>query len=98
MLLEVRDVAVEAQRFQFAVSGDQQRAAGRFVAAAGLDSDEAVLHHVDAADGIASADFVQQLDELPPDQASCRSPTRECPASKPISTCSSRSGASFGER
>src|SRR6185369_7617311 len=37
---------------------------GSLIAAAGLDSHETVLHDVHAADGIASTNFVQQLDQL----------------------------------
>ena len=62
VLLEVRQVAVEAQRFQLAMRGEQQRSAGRLIAAARLDADEAVLHQVDAANGVARADFVQHFD------------------------------------
>ena len=63
VLLEVHEVALQAQGFEFAVRGNQQSSARSFVAAARLDADKAVLHQVDAADGIASADFVQQLDQ-----------------------------------
>jgi len=63
VLLKVQQVAIEAKRFEFAVSGDEQRASGSFVAAARLDADEAVLHQVDASDGVASANFVQQFHE-----------------------------------
>ena len=45
------------------MSGDEQCAAGRFVTAAALDTDEAVLNEIDAADGVAPADFVEQLNE-----------------------------------
>ena len=41
----------------------QQRSARRLVTAARLDADEAVLDQVDAADGIARADFVQHFDQ-----------------------------------
>ncbi len=61
--LKCDEVALQAQSFEFAVRGNQQRSARRFVTAARLDADETVLHQVDAADGIASADLVQQLDQ-----------------------------------
>ncbi len=41
--------------------GHDQRAAGRFIAAARLHADEAVLHQVDAADAVLAADPVQLL-------------------------------------
>ena len=44
--------------------GGDQGAARGFVEPAALDADEAVLHQVDAADGVARADFVQQFDDL----------------------------------
>ena len=43
MLLEVQQVAVEAQRFEFAMRGREQRAARSFIAAARLDADKAIL-------------------------------------------------------
>jgi hypothetical protein len=58
----VQQVAIEAQGFQFAVGGEQQRASGSFIAAARLDADETVLDQIDASDGVASADFVEQFD------------------------------------
>ena len=63
MLLEVEQVAIEAEGFEFAVSGEQQGASRSFVAAARLDADEAVFDQVDASNRVASADFVQQFDQ-----------------------------------
>ena len=42
---------------------DEQRAAGSFVASARLNADKTILNQVDAPDGVAAADFIQQLDE-----------------------------------
>ena len=74
VLLEVRQLAIETERFQFAMRRQQQRAAGRLVAAARLDADEAVLDQVDAADSITRTDFVQDLDQRRPDRARRRLP------------------------
>ncbi len=63
VLFEVRDIALQAQGFEFAMRGNQQSAAGSLVATARLDSDEAVLHQINPSDGISPADFVQQLDQ-----------------------------------
>ncbi len=62
VLLVVRDFAVEGKRFELAMGRDDERSAGRLVASARLDADEAVFDEIDAADGVARADFVQQLD------------------------------------
>ena len=59
---------------------------------------EAVLYQVDAADGIAGADFIQQLDDLYRLQLHAVDRDRLAFGMKPISTTSSRSGASCGER
>src|SRR5262249_17408685 len=59
LLLEVHEVALQAKRFEFAMRGEQHRAARRFIAASRLDADEAILHQIDAPDGIAAADLVQ---------------------------------------
>src|SRR5260370_26671466 len=63
VLLEMQQVPIEAEGFEFPVGGEQQRASWRFVAAARLDADEAVLDQVDASNRVAPADFVQQFDQ-----------------------------------
>ena len=40
------------------------RAAGRLVDAAGLHADQAVLHHVDAADAVLAAQLVELLHQV----------------------------------
>ena len=42
---------------------DQQRAARSFVAAARLNTHETILDQIHAADGVASADLIQLLDQ-----------------------------------
>jgi len=42
----------------------QDRAAGRFIHAAALHADEAVLHHVHAAHAVLAAELVQRLHHL----------------------------------
>ena len=63
MLLEVQQVAIKTESFEFAVSGQQQRASGSFIAAARFNADKAILDQVDASHRVASADFVQQFDQ-----------------------------------
>src|SRR4029077_2603017 len=63
VLLEVQQIAIEAEGFEFAMSRKQQRASGSFIASARLDADETVLDNIDASDRVASADFVHQFDE-----------------------------------
>ena len=46
------------------MGGVEDRHAGRFVHAAALHADEAVLDHVDPADAVAAADLVQLLHHL----------------------------------
>ena len=57
-------LAVEGDAFQLAVRRHQDRAAGGFIHAAGFHAHQPVLHQVHAADGIASADLVQALDQF----------------------------------
>src|SRR5258708_14987188 len=61
VLLEMQQVPIEAEGFEFPVGGEQQRASWSFVAAARLDADEAVLDQVDASNRVAPSDFVQQF-------------------------------------
>src|SRR5689334_10477830 len=42
---------------------EQQRSTGRFVASTRLNSDETILHQIDASHGIPGADLIQQFDE-----------------------------------
>ena len=44
--------------------GDEQRAAGSFVRAAGLHADEAILDEVGAADAVLGGDFVELVQEI----------------------------------
>src|SRR6266852_8759361 len=48
-LLKVRGFAIDGERFEFAVRGDQQRAAGSFVGAARFHTDQAILYDVGSA-------------------------------------------------
>ena len=47
MLLEVCDVALQAQRFELAMRRNQQRSARGLIAAPGLDPDKPVLDEID---------------------------------------------------
>ena len=64
VLLVVFDFAVKSKCFELAVSLDDERAAGCFVTATGLYADEAVFNQVNATDGVAGADFVEEFDQL----------------------------------
>ena len=59
----MRHALIERERFQFAESVHDQRAAGSFVAPARLHADKAVLHQVDAADAVLAADLVELLEQ-----------------------------------
>ena len=59
----VRRLAVEAQRFEFAMRGDQQRAARRFVRAARFHPDQAIFDQVDASHAVRRRDFIQLFDQ-----------------------------------
>ena len=64
-----------------------QRAARRLVAAARLHADEAVLHQVDAADGVLAADLVERFEQIStPRHAPGRSTETGTPFSKPMVT------------
>ena len=82
----MRRLAIEAQRFEFAVRGDQQRAAGRFVRAARLDAHQAIFDQLHAAHAVRRRDFIQLFDQR--DRAERFLPFTETgvPASNPIST------------
>jgi hypothetical protein len=58
VLLEVRDIALQAQSFEFAVRRDQQSPARSFIAATRLDSNKPIFYQVDSPDSVAATDFV----------------------------------------
>src|SRR5271165_6418004 len=60
LVLEMRGAAVEGDRLDRAARGEQNRAAGRFVHAARLHADEAVLDQVEPADAVVVAIGVQR--------------------------------------
>src|SRR5713226_2205334 len=60
----MRGFAIHGERFQFAVRGDQQGAAGSFVRAARLHADEAIFDDVGAADPVLRSHFVQRIQQL----------------------------------
>src|SRR3984957_13905052 len=64
LLFVVHHFAVQGQRLELAVCGGDQGAARGLIEAAALDANEAILYQVDAADRIAGADLVQQLNDL----------------------------------
>ena len=59
----MRGLAVEAQRFEFAMRGDQQCAARSFVRAARFDSDQPIFDEVHASHAIRRGDFVQLIEQ-----------------------------------
>jgi hypothetical protein len=63
-LLEMRGLAVDRQALEFLVCFDEQRAAGSFVRASGLHSDEAIFDQVGAADTVLRSDFVQRVEKF----------------------------------
>src|SRR6266851_3343766 len=63
-LLQVRGFAIDGQAFQLAMRGDQQRAAGSFVRAARLHSNQAVFHEVGAANSVTRGNFIQQVQQF----------------------------------
>ena len=58
------DFAVEDQAFEVEVRAAEERQAGGFVAAAGLEADEPVFDNIDAADAVAAGDGVGGEEEL----------------------------------
>src|SRR5215203_2887305 len=54
--LEAEDVSRKCQGLEFAVGGYDDEGCGGFVDLAALYSDQAVLDHVDAADGVCAGD------------------------------------------
>ena len=63
LVLEVRRGAIERDELDAPMGGKQDRAAGRFVDAAGLHADEAVLDQVEPADAIVLAELVELREE-----------------------------------
>src|SRR5690606_15026060 len=61
---EVHDLPVHREGFERPVCGVEYGAAGGFVNAARLHSDEPVLYEVHAAHAVRLADFVQRTQEL----------------------------------
>src|SRR6476661_4356650 len=59
----MRDIAFQAERFKFAMAGNQQGSARSLVTPARLDTHKPVLYQIDSADRIASANLVEQLDQ-----------------------------------
>src|SRR5579859_2478450 len=57
-------LAVDGQSLEFAVRGDEQRAAGRFVRAARLHADEAIFHNVGATDSVLRGDFIELVEKI----------------------------------
>ena len=56
-------LAIEAQRFELAMRGDEQSAAGCFVRAARFHADETIFDNVHAADAIGCGDFIQLIEQ-----------------------------------
>src|SRR5229473_6953079 len=63
-LLKMRGLAIHGKRFEFAMRGDQQRAAGSFVRAARLHADQAIFDDVGAADTVLRGDLVQRVQQF----------------------------------
>src|SRR4029077_761385 len=51
----MRRFAIEAKRFEFAVSQNEQRASGRFVCPPGFDADKTIFNQVDAPNAVCRA-------------------------------------------
>ncbi len=60
----MRGLAIHGKRFEFAMRGDEQSAAGSFVGAARLHADEAIFDDVGAADAVLRGDFVQRVQQF----------------------------------
>ncbi len=63
-LLEVHRLAVEDERFEFAVRVEQNRAAGGLIHAARLHPHQPIFDQIHAPDAVRPADGVQPLDEF----------------------------------
>ena len=55
----MHDFAVHRERLHLAVCKVKDRSTRRFINATALHADEAVLHHVNAANAVLAADFVE---------------------------------------
>src|SRR5882757_5174296 len=60
----MRGFAIDSKRFEFAMRGDQQGAAGSFVGAARFHSYEAIFYDVGAADAVLCSDFVERVQQV----------------------------------
>ena len=63
LALVVGELALEAERFEVAMGVEEHDGGRALVGLAGLDADEAVLDHVDAADAVGSGEGVEAGDE-----------------------------------
>src|SRR5579864_1013892 len=63
VLLEMQHLAIQAERFQFAMSGKKKCPAGSLITAARLDADKTVFYQVHASNGVASGNFIEQLQQ-----------------------------------
>ena len=61
MLFEVHQIAIEAQGFEFAMSGEQERAARGLITSPRLDAHEAILDQIHAPHGVTGSYVVQLL-------------------------------------
>ena len=59
----MRGFAVERERFELAMRGDEQSSAGSFIRAAGFDADQAIFDDVHAADAIGCSDFIELIEQ-----------------------------------
>ena len=85
----------QTKGFDLPVCGNKQGRQGAR-SSARFDADKSILDQIDPADGVASADLVQQFDQRNRIDFVPFTETGK-PLSNPISTCSSRSGVSCGE-
>ena len=91
----MRGAAVERDRFDGAMRGEQDRPARRLVHAARLHADEAVLDEIEPADAIVVAELVERGQQGGGQTASPSIETGS-PFSKAISTIVGLSGADSG--
>src|SRR5262249_43996061 len=63
-LLKMRGFTVDGEALEVAMRGDGQRAAGSFVRAARLHTDETVFDEVGAADAVTRGDFVELVEKI----------------------------------
>src|SRR5579859_2012558 len=60
----MRGFAIDGEALEFAMRGDEKRAAGSFVRAAGLHADEAIFDKVGAADAVTRGNFVERVEQI----------------------------------